>query len=327
MADTKIQWTNKTWNPVRGCSRVSTGCASCYAITQALRFSGPGQPYEGLVKRAPDNWTGLIRLVPEKLDEPLHWRKPSRIFVNSMSDLFHPDIPDDFLDQVFAVMMLSHQHTFQVLTKRPENIGPYFERLDRSRRLFWNGHAGYFAETVWPKLGIPRARWRDLVARYGVAHPTNLGDSTVGVWPLPNIWIGVSVEDQARADERIPLLLQTPAKVRFLSVEPLLGPVDLKPWLSELAWVIAGGESGHGARRCDLAWIRSVVAQCRDAGVPVFVKQLGSRAIDEPSGLVGKDTPFDLVPVVSRRLRDAKGGSMQEWPEDLRIRQFPTEDR
>ncbi len=169
-----IVWTDETWNPLRGCSRVSEGCRNCYAESVARRFDGPGLPYEGLIASG-GQWNGQIKLVPEKLDEPLRWQRPRRIFVNSMSDLFHPNVPNEYIDRVFAVMALASQHTFQVLTKRPERMLEYLNRRTT----------------------------------------------------MPNVWLGVSIENQVTADERIPLLLQTPAAVRWVSAEPLLRPVDL----------------------------------------------------------------------------------------------------
>lgn len=309
---TTIEWTRgddgsmgETWNPMRGCQIVSPGCTNCYAMKQAHRFSGLGQPYEELTKMSKSGqilWTGKVRLVPEALDAPLHWRKPRRVFVNSMSDLFHKDVPDEFIDQCFAVMALAPQHTFQVLTKRP------------SRMLEWFNPKR-------PEVVI------DAMNDYGVNAAVR--------WPLPNTWLGVSVEDQATADERIPLLLQTPAAVRFISAEPLLSRISLLDFLyknlqatpewrthkgsrqmkltheglrGDLHWVIVGGESGHKARPCHVDWIRSIVGQCKAADVACFVKQVGSN----PRG----DRP--CVELCSR-----KGGDPQEWPEDIRIRQFP----
>jgi protein gp37 len=258
----KIQWTDRTWNPVRGCSRVSAGCERCYAERLAYRFNGPAQPYEGLTRmtRYGPVWTGKLRLVPEVLQEPLRWRKPCRVFVNSMSDLFHEAVPQEFIDRVFSVMAEARLHIFQILTKRPGRM------LEIARR-----HA-----------------------------------------PLSNVWLGVSVENQAMADERIPLLLDTPAAVRFLSVEPLLGPVNIfrRNGCVPIGWVIVGGESGPGARPCDVEWIRDLVCQCRGADVPAFVKQLGT----QPLGL-------------EYCLRDHKGGNPAEWPEHLRVREYPGEDR
>jgi protein gp37 len=262
-ADTAIEWTDATWNPVRGCTRVSEGCRNCYAEGVAARFSGPGQPFEGFADRARtgSKWTGKMALVPGMLTQPLRWQKPRRIFVNSMSDLFHEALPDEAIDEVFSVMGQADDrglgHTFQILTKRSARMRLYMETRARAA---WN-----------------RARLRP------------------DAWPARNIHLGVSVENQAAADERIPDLLAASARVRFLSCEPLLGPVYLrfvhdaetgecikggfpmfgpKP-TNRLHWVIAGGESGPGARPMHPDWARSLREQCAAAGVPFFFKQWG----------------------------------------------------
>lgn len=335
---TTIEWTDETWNPVRGCSLVSKGCESCYAMRQAHRFSGKGQPYEGLTEWGPHGprWTGKVRLVPEVLEEPLHWKKPRRIFVNSMSDLFHEDVPEEFVIAIFAVMMACPQHTFQILTKRPQRmrvyllglqilggLGPYIRsiRIDGDRTI--------------PKLFDAVARTEVVRGRRcrAVDDPWMAVFNAAACWmsdrPLPNVWIGVSVEDQQTADERIPILLQTPAAVRFVSYEPALGAVDLRAWIPphtdglcshehcgpppELDWLIVGGESGPGARPCNVAWIRSVVQQCGAAGVPVFVKQLGARPVEYCCD--GQHPNMEL--------NDPKGGDPSEWPSDLRVREWP----
>ena len=285
-ANTTIAWTDKTWNPVRGCSLVSPGCTNCYAMRQARRFSGPGQPYEGLTRMTEHGplWTGKVRLVESELDAPLRWRKPCRVFVNSMSDLFHEDVPFEFITQVWNTMYRASEHTFQVLTKRPE-------RMLAFHRMF------------------------------GEANKMPL---------VHNVWLGVSVENQATADERIPILLQTPAAVRFLSAEPLLEPIDLATWFFSAMtdqgkcacdWVIVGGESGPGARPCNVEWIRSIVRQCRGAHVPVFVKQLGSQPVWHEEEGTYCDPPSCIRH--TKKLRDHKGGDPSEWPEYLRVREFP----
>lgn len=228
-----IQWTNATWNPLAGCTRVSSGCDFCYAAALAAGRLRATPTYKGLATVTPAGraaFTGRIRLLPDRLDDPLRWRAPRRVFVNSMSDLFHDDVPDDYIARVFAVMARAPRHTFQVLTKRA-------------------------------------ARMHDYVRSHGF------------VQPLAHIWLGVSAEDQATADERLPLLLQTPAAVRWLSAEPLLGPLDLRPYLepSGLQWVVAGGESGPRARPLQLAWVRAIRDACAAAGVPFFFKQVGGR--------------------------------------------------
>lgn len=281
-----IGWTNATWNPVRGCERVSPGCVNCYAEELAARHSYPGGWGERLAKwvirpsgQKEARWTGVMQPVPEALDWPLRRRKPSRIFVNSMSDLFHKDVPEPFIDKVFAVMAMSPDHTFQLLTKRPERMREYLLQVDEEKDM---------------------QRW------INAAHDMNAPGDAIGWlereadWPLENVWLGVSVEDQERADERIPLLLQTPAAVRWISVEPLLGPINLEQrnthgsidWLkgmvypnaqlsadppyplgAKLDWVVVGGESGAGRREMNMDHARSIGHQCTAAGVPIFVKQ------------------------------------------------------
>jgi protein gp37 len=301
MPDTAISWTHRpgtrgrTWNPIRGCSRVSEGCMHCYAERTAGRFSGPGKPYEGLVRitKQGARWTGDVRLVPEHLADPLRWREPSTVFVNSMSDLFHEALTNDQIAAVFGVMAACPQHTFQALTKRAKRMREWFRwaggcvdmiacRTDDALEVAGMGRA-------------ERARVDALIGR----------DQRAAPWPLPNVWLGCSVENQAAADERIPELLATPAAVRFLSCEPLLGPLDLTHRAPNCAlvgatarrtfrtnggrdeaaipahlrppptidWVIAGCESGPGARPCDVAWLRSLRDQCVAAGVPYFLKQ------------------------------------------------------
>lgn len=262
----KIEWTDATWNPVTGCTKVSEGCRNCYAKTFTERFEGtPGHYFE----------TGFrITLRPDKLNQPYHWKRPRRIFVNSMSDLFHNDIPDDYIWSIFEVMAKCPQHTFQVLTKRPERM---VEML--------NGR-------YWRNLGTEEKPFYARIAKGGHRE----GD----VPYLPNVWIGVSVENQQAADERIPLLLETPAAVRFLSCEPLLGLVNLSKWLltpgwspsyydpdnihgypnaeptnDYINWVIVGGESGSKARPMHLDWARNLRDQCLSAGIPFFFKQWG----------------------------------------------------
>lgn len=265
-----IEWTDETWNPLRGCSRVSEGCRNCYAESVARRFDGPGLPYEGLIANG-GQWNGQIKLVPEKLDEPIRWQRPRRIFVNSMSDLFHPNVPDEFIDRVFGVMWAclwgrdeNPGHVFQILTKRADRMRDY---LLQDHRESWAHTAAHYGGGIDPD-GI----WDQVMDAEG---------------PHPRIWLGVSVENQATADERIPLLLQTPAAVRWVSAEPLLGAVDLieamemrvpsaeyNGW-ADLHWVVVGGESGHNARPMHPDWARSLRDQCKAAGVPFMFKQNG----------------------------------------------------
>lgn len=288
MADkSKIEWTDATWNPIRGCTRVSEGCRNCYAERTAARFRGPGQPYEGLVTLAREpgeeskgdpRWTGAIQVVPQLADQPLRWKRPRRIFVNSMSDLFHEKVSTYWIDVIFAVMAFCPRHTFQILTKRPGVALNYLKTTGVRSRIL---NLAYEAMGHYPKY--------------------KHGGVMNSIFPLPNVWLGVSVEDQKTADERIPLLLQTPAAVRWVSYEPALGPVDFTKYLTSgwkdiitgkwyphhpksetleqdvpiLDWLVAGGESGPGARPAHPDWFRSVRDQCQAAGVPFFFKQWG----------------------------------------------------
>lgn len=297
---TGIQWTDETWNPIRGCSRVSAGCENCYAEKVAQRFRGPGQPYEGLVNRH-GAWNGTIKVVEDKMQVPLRWTKPRRVFVNSMSDLFHENISPSVVGHIFLTMALANRHIFQVLTKRPTIM-----------REFING---------WREVDVaPLHAW----IRGG------------GAWPPANVHLGVSVEDQATADERIPRLLDTPAAVRWVSYEPAIGPIErwrgpsndmgeprvdwLRGWdgcepsIPGLDWIVVGGESGPGARPCNLEWISNTVEACKEAGVPVFVKQIGSHPVMETPLIKG------LLPVAHS---DRKGGDMEDWPAEIRVREYP----
>lgn len=278
-----------TWNPLLGCSKVSAGCMSCYAIQTAwVKQHNPNPTiaaaYAGLVEKRPDgslNWTGRINLIPERLEIPFRWREPRRIFVNSLSDLFHKNVPDEFIAATFGVMALTPRHTYQVLTKRPERMARWVKEYTayecvETLRL---GAAGVEALTDPVCRAIDD--WQERRMR----------DERPGVWPLPNVWLGTSTEDQATADERIPHLLRAPAAVRFLSMEPLLGSVNLESYLvlygrtlgepvaprGALHWVITGGESGHGFRPCDPEWVRSLRDQCVAADVAFFHKQWGGR--------------------------------------------------
>lgn len=285
--NSSIEWTDATWNPVSGCTKVSAGCDHCYAEMFAERFRGtPGHYFE----RGFD-----VQLRPDKLDWPLRKRKPQRIFVNSMSDLFHDQVPDEYIAKVFAVMASAPRHTFQVLTKRH----------GRMRSLLSN------------------ERW--MLAVGDAMQSLGLGDMQTALdrtWPLPNVWLGVSTENQYWADRRIPALLDTPAAVRFISAEPLLGPIDLlgdaenrgpaivrtgvqtRPHTADgpaeydyddqvgIDWVIVGGESGHGARPMHPDWARSLRDQCQAAGVAFLFKQHGEWAPIEPDAITAKPTVF-----------------------------------
>jgi protein gp37 len=399
-----IEWTESTWNPVTGCTKVSQGCKHCYAKHQAwprLKAS-PQTVYFG--REFED-----VQCHPERLDQPLRWTKPRRIFVNSMSDLFHEAVPESFIDSVWAVMALAPHHTYQILTKRPERMRNYLTHPERYQRVL--------------RAADPFRQMRPKLGGIGISDPAS------PAW-WRQVWLGVSVEDQATADERIPLLLDTPAAVRWISAEPLLGPVDLTRWVRPIAmmepvkapatwsewnagglwpdwvperwrhniesfwaddwrrgprawlqsaidqnaaphgaimtstdplvgkgpvtgrflhtwnnmcvlvdeageahvtstphaglidfnapksssyqgvqWVVVGGESGPNARPTVIGHVREIVQQCKAAGVPVLVKQLGAR----PTNREGMPHP----------LKDRKGGDISEFPEDIRIREYP----
>ena len=219
----KIEWTESTWNPVRGCTRVSEGCRFCYAERIAARFSDEGMAYEGLAKNTQTGprWTQEVRVVREVFEAPLKWRKPRRIFVNSMSDLFHEKVELSDIQELFAIMEKADWHQFQILTKRAERL------------LECN------ADLPWPS----------------------------------NVWMGVSVEDE-RVMDRIDALRQTNAQIKFLSLEPLIGPLPSLD-LSGIDWVIVGGESGPGARPMDKEWVLAIRDRCAEAEVPFFFKQWG----------------------------------------------------
>lgn len=283
-ARTSIEWTRgddgqpgATWNPVTGCNAVSPGCNHCYAEALAHRFDGTPQFPNGF----------QVTLRPERLEQPLRWRRPRRIFVNSMSDLFHDLVPDDYIARVFAVMAAAQHHTFQVLTKRQARMRSLISRGLLALVDYW-------------------------IEDYG---------AQVTKWPLPNVWLGVSAENQQWADIRIPALLATPAAIRFVSAEPLLGPIDIWhsrcpvhdcsvgictsscPERRRVDWVIVGGESGHGARSMHPDWARALRDQCQQAGTAFLFKQTGS--------------------VLAREWRcSGKGTDPAEWPEPF-PREYP----
>jgi protein gp37 len=312
---TGIQWTDETWNAITGCEQVSPGCAHCYAKVEHDRRHKAHQAGKKVARQYAEPFE-VVQLHPDRVDAPLRRRKPARYFVTSGADPFHEDVPDEFLNRLFAVMAMASRHTYQLLTKRPLRMREY---LSSEARL----------EQLHEAIGtMQRSVGRRLAHADHVAHR----------WPLPNVWLGVSVENQRWADERIPLLLETPAAVRFLSCEPLLGPLDLTPWDGgepnyadpRIDWVIVGGESGKGARPCNVHWIADLLAQCCFSGTPAFVKQLGAlpgfRLVDEEErgnpmpGFHHFDAPSGLF---IKKLRDSHGGDPAEWPEELRVREFP----
>ena len=333
MADkTHIEWADATWNPITGCSVVSPGCTNCYAMRLAGTRLKHLPSRAGLTQdsKAGPVWNGKVRFNKQGLDQPLRWWRPRRIFVCAHGDLFHPAIPDEWIDQAFAVMALAPQHVFIVLTKRGARMRYWFRRE--------RGHtapAECLAELYLDEHPQIAERWPlDKERAIGVG---------LRGWPLPNVWLGVSVEDHERADERIPDLLATPAAVRFISAEPLLGPLDLGSYLlsvrgkhdqrvrlpmldSEegraprqgylgeaigLDWVIAGGESGPNARPMHPDWARSLRDQCIAARVPFFFKQWGE-------WLAGENLGWPLA-----RWQDGQEGK-HDSPDHIEWRHFTT---
>lgn len=307
MNATRIEWCDATANPIRAaipvdgisghyCEKISPGCAKCYASTLQTRFRMPGFP--GVTRDDQTTWTDGVMsngvtpyLDADVLQKLTRGRKPKRVFLGDMTDIFGWWVPDAWLDQIFAAMACS-PNTFLILTKRPERMREYMESRSKSMR-HWDEAAR--------QLGLAL-----VLEFHATAYSRPIG---LVPFPLPNVWLGVSAEDQKRWDERVPILEQTPAAGRFVSAEPLLGPINMDfihhDWVTEIDWVIFGGESGRGARPCRVEWIRDGLRQCREAGVAPFVKQLGS--IPQPRDMV----------------RHKKGGDMTEWPEDLRVREFP----
>lgn len=315
MSKTPIQWTDQTWNPVRGCSPVSPGCKNCYAERTGGRFCKPGAPFDGFIQIGKNgnpgpHWTGKVELMPHMLDVPLQTKKPTTWFVNSMSDLFHEALPDEAINQVFAVMALCPQHTFQVLTKRAERMRAYFSD---------SGRVGEEVSVLFYEL------WKANYKPSAEDRSRGFALAPVPKFPLPNVWLGVSVEDRERLN-RIDLLRQTPAAVRFVSFEPLLehlGEIDLRG----IDLAIWGGESGPGARECHADWIRNGMRQAKRDGCKNFVKQLGANT------WIDRDRWHNDVRIkasdkkdgthVQLLLNDTKGGEPYEWPEELRVRETP----
>ncbi len=258
--------------------------------------------HEGLTiaRRQGVRWNGTVRLLPERLAVPFKWKRHRLVFVDSMSDLFHPSVPFDFIAAVYGVMAACERHTFQILTKRIKRARAFGSWVKEGRATPQNLCAEAAAR-LWPHEILE------------MEHPAELDGLQQGPWPLPNVWLGTSVEDQKRADERIQELTLCPAEVRFLSIEPLLGPVRfydlplISGWTG-LHWVIVGGESGPGARPFELDWARELRDECAREGIPFFLKQLGRFPVDG-------GVPLELA--------DRKGGNIDEWPEDLQIRQWP----
>lgn len=299
---TGIEWTESTWNVLVGCDKVSPGCDHCYAIRTAHRMTANPNPkvstaYAGT--EADGEWTGQVNLLTERLDQPMRWQRGRRIFVNAQSDMFHKDVPDAFIARVWAVMALTPRHTYQILTKRPGRMKSLLSSLAFQSK-------------------VQDAAYLISVGEDPDVYVNSAGVSLPVTYPLPNVWLGTSVEDQKRALLRVAPLLGTPAAVRFISAEPLLGPVDLTrldvesksnegmyvinaltgrntdmarpcPDVPRLDWVIVGGESGPGARPMHPDWARSLRDQCEKAGVAHLFKQWGDWKPFPVDAETGKD--------------------------------------
>jgi protein gp37 len=326
--NSKIEWTEATWNVLTGCSLKSPGCRFCYAMKLAGGRLRNDPTRAGLTQDTKNGpvWTGEVRFNEHMLDLPLRWQRPRKIFVCAHSDLFHENVPDDWIDLIFAVMAESPQHTFQVLTKRPERALAYLSA--GARRAFINEAIGSL---------VHEGKWRK-------------GERWNGQWPLPNVWLGVSVENQEAADERIPLLLQAPAVVRWISAEPLLGPVNLRwaPYahqaqgksyrqylereghvneyeaLRRLDWVVVGGESGTFSRPMHPEWATSLRDQCKAAGVAFLFKQWGDWAprsscyhtLDDGGSFADLDPEAKRWPVVRLTYRGNDGSDLANAGDD-----------
>lgn len=267
----KIEWTHRpgtkseVWNPTTGCDKISAGCKNCYAEVMHKRLRGMGQ------KKYQHPFLGHLQMHDDELLKPLSWHKPRTVFVNSMSDLFHKDVTWEFLDKVFAIMVLTPHNTYQILTKRADVMAHYFAQGKDRLVERW--------EQATYEIGLTGLTDKNDDPDAPACHVFNLCEQQ---WPRPNIWLGVSAENQETLNERLPYLLSIDAHIRFISYEPALGPIQLLdavkhlPDIKKLSWIIAGGESGHNARPAHPDWFRSVRDQCKAAGIPYFLKQFGN---------------------------------------------------
>lgn len=346
MGKTSIEWTDESNNPIvaelrgaRGhyCEKISPGCKNCYSSNFQPRFGMPQFQEQR-------NADLMVRLLPERLEQVLRRRKPTRFFWCDMSDLFGAWVSNEWIAACFGVMAATPHHTHQVLTKRAERLPEWFA---------WAAKRGQQGARLFPDDDLDW-RIRQMIyveaRRAGVDLNADARQNHGGPWPLPNVHLGISAENQQTADERIPHLLRTPAAVRWVSAEPLLGPIDGSKFIRPKAivdgyrqvqgnfpaagpapahlaapgidWLVVGGESGNRARPCDVAWIRSIVDQCKAAGTPVFVKQVGANLKWDPDGEQWWRGPH-IHANGAPRLSHRKGGDPAEWPEDLRVREMP----
>ncbi len=311
-----IGWTNATWNVLTGCDKVSPGCKNCYALRDWARLAAnPKTVYYG--RKFTD-----FAVHHERLSQPLRWTKPRMIFVNSMSDLFHKDAPFEFIASVFGVMALARAHTFQILTKRPLRMLEFFNWLKDA-----SGEAGSLKYCI------------DAARATGAFQGTKADkDATAGKWPLPNVWLGISAENQSTADERVPLLLKCPAAIRWASAEPLLGPLELDfafnmhldtygNWRAGggIDWVVVGGESGPKARPMAESWALAVAQSCRKHNVPFFFKQWGEWQPESMNRGLKSETVLSIAEPDSDKRMLRVGSNAEGWDllEGARWQEFP----
>lgn len=347
----KIEWTDKTWNFLRGCSRTGPDCDNCYAIREARRKDVPGGSYEGLTRKTADgrlDWSGRVHVAYDKLPEPLRWRKPQKVFVDSMSDMFHPSVPDEVIDMGFATMLASEvisncaKHVYQILTKRAGRAREYLSADPKELVQRW-AKAGnrYFA------AGVKDLSFYDIVLNRCSAkqRPDGTTESPYEFWshpenvfPLPRVHLGVSVGQEAARD-LVEDLLQTPAALRFVSIEPLWGDLNPRILQSGIDWAIVGGETGPGARPMPLQTMRNIIAYGREHGIATFIKQTGRWIEGDETGFVVdrwllRDGRVFVPPIIGpyKNVRPEsavafsigrKGNEPFTWPEDLRVREFP----
>lgn len=301
--ESNISWTSSTWNCLYGCARVSPGCTNCYAETHCHRFSGPGQIHEGLTvlgKKGP-RWTGKIQIAYHRLFEPMKWTRSRMIFCNSLSDVWHKDVPKQYIQAMFGVMAACDHHIFQVLTKRADLMEAWYA----------SGAADIFdcteAASYWLDLCVQEGHISEGVAKKYLVRLSRA--AMKAPFPLKNVWVGVSTENQETFDERVPHLSRVPAAVRWISAEPLLGPLDITSWYdsTHLDWIVVGGESGPRARGMEYSWAERVVQDAQAIRIPVHMKQLGT--------------------VLAKRFPGSgKKGEKIEWfPREIRAREYPAQ--
>lgn len=353
MGTTLIEWTAKSWNPIAGCSIASEGCRNCYAAELAATRLKNHPTYRGLAEYNRDGvaqFTGRIQFIPAKLFDPLRAKKPTDWFVNSMSDLFHPLVKHSERAAILGVIAAAGDHVLKGLTKRPGIAKKFFENIQKEAR---DQNRTPVEVCIDYAMRYFQAGTKDLTKRVATAIADKLNKAKYAdiPFPIPNFWFGVSAEDQKNFDMRVEELLACPVAKRWVSVEPMLGPIKAGEYLVEvepdeypftdengdedwtvvdprpaLDWIVCGGESGPNSRPFDIDAARSIMHECADAGVAFFLKQFGrfpqSTVLSASySGHADYDTANQ---VYYYRLKDEKGGDPAEWPEDMRVREYPT---